>query len=298
MKNILACLMSLFLFAHVTVLGAYAETTDIQPTERSLTQLLTGSQDAGGLVPAIDPERLPEELPSVEGLPVLVQFTFDCWEFASIDQLDEAVQKYANTSYINYVVLDEEPVDLLDHRDGSTYLISSFDPIPNYLLDIADQSATQSFCGEIYTIENMFSLQVRKNDFHRSEIGAIVYYFTNGGVFVRYHDIVNGENREYTLQDFQKKARSYCEFLDHYQKHIYAYEQDHGPTVGNCAPDFLTFMQDPEAAYERYNYHTIPWTEKFPWAVPGICCVAVVILAPVTFLVVHNIRKKREQAVE
>ena len=66
MKKIL-CFLIIFIMCVVMCISANATEEN-----RPLTELLIESQNAGGLVPELDPSRLPDDVPSVEGKPVLV----------------------------------------------------------------------------------------------------------------------------------------------------------------------------------------------------------------------------------
>ena len=287
MKRATFFLIAIVFFLQMTGVGVCAETTSLQPKEQSLTQLLTKSQDAGGLVPAIDPERLPEELPSVEGLPILVQFPYGCWNLAVEDDFYKAVQSFSQKAVIEYIVLSEAPVLLCDNRDVETYRLSTMASVPGYIRGFARLSTKQHFLGELRTIQN--AIVLRDGPYSST---ALVYLITDRGIFVRFYDS-DTEALEYTLEDFRTNAKDYCDFLDYYADYLRAYQKEYGNIIGG-PPSYYYFIRDPEAAYERYNYHTVPWTEQYPWAIPGICCVALVTLTPLVFLVIHTIRKKRE----
>ena len=198
--------------------------------------------------------------------------------------LEDAIQQAIKDVGVDYIVLEEHPVCLYDNRNGKPYSAIAMDPIPTYITDIMNASTEQSFCGTIHTVQNV--LYFNDDTVNRD---AIVYYITSGGTFVRFYESWQSTPVEYTLEEFQSDAKAYCAFLEY---HIENRNKDEDISIGPL-PVFLYFTEDPEGAYENSRYRHIPWTERYPWALPGIICVTLVTFTPLVFLLSHKIIKKR-----
>lgn len=287
MKRKIMLLIVMALFLRSSSFGACAETVVPQPEKQTLLELLTQSQDVGGLVPAVDPTRLPEEMPSVEGKPVLPVFRNAGWEYAAMDDLEDSIRQAVEDVGVDYIVLDESPVILYDNHNGKPYSAFAMDLVPTYITDIMNGSTEQSFLGTVHTVESVLYFS---ND--TINMDAIVYYMTSGGTFVRVYDNWQSSPLEYTLEEFLPKAKAFCSFIEYYQMNR---NMEGDNSVGGY-PRFVYFIEDPERAYENSRYRYRPWTERYPWALPGISCVALVTVAPLVFLAIHKFRKKREKA--
>ena len=247
----------------------------------------TSFQNIDGLIPAIDPERLPEELPSVEGMQVLPVFHVVGWEYAAMENFGDTILRAVEDVGVDYVILDETPFVLYDNHDSHRYSLSVFDSIPTYVSDIMNSGSEIRFLDTVNSVESIICF-----DGSRSYRETIVYFITDNGVYVR---VYNNAILEYALEDFQTNSKLYYDFLNHYHEYDELMTKEHGRTLGG-PPRFDYFMNDPEAVYAEYTI--LPWTERYPWALPSICCVAVMILVPAALLIVHNVRKKREQVDE
>ena len=141
---IICTILSIMLFISV-----YANATE---EDRPLTDLLTESQNAGGLVPELDPKRLPADFPSIEGKPILVAFRVDSWGDFTQYSLEELYEK---SRYIEYIVIDKTVtvISAQNNQTGENYQIQSVEDfyygegVPAFITDILDGSNRQTFCG-------------------------------------------------------------------------------------------------------------------------------------------------------
>lgn len=240
----------------------------------ALLELLADNQNAGGLVPALDPAKLPEELPSVAGKPILVSIHGRCWPYAAKTDLSQVVAEAMKNGRLNYVLLEDDPVYLWETDAGVYYPGHYFQAVhggqvQTYLQDIMDGTVRQSFLGREYEIQNILCIDGTTN-----HDGAVVYYITDGGTFVRYYQDQVSSAVELTMEDFCAKATDYYDTKMAYVTSV---------EVGDGNISFGSYLEDPVAFREKYApKQTAHW-----WLIAGGA--AVVLTAAV---VVFMIRRK------
>ena len=194
------------------------------------------------------------------------------------------------TASTNYIVFSDEslttksPSNVVIKDDSQLYSVYI------YSRDVAQQDDILSVLGEDVKAEKTYYLA----NIDRLS-GLYIYYETNVGDFVYYC--------AYTRED----AAEYLFPLDVFyvlQEDLEEFCSTHGwmTTTYLGLEEMLEYSDYPDLSkYELSTYnshHPTPSKEQYPWVLPSICCVAVVILALVTFLAVHKNRQKRNQTIE
>ena len=230
MKKMIICLIALSL-----CVGMLCTTACASPEEGSLLELLIEMPYAGGIVPELNPDYFPAKLKdySVEGKPILVTFNTNGWYYAAQPELDAAIDEACREGAIDYMVLDEMPVRICKLTTREEYHSPVFDEIPVYISDIMNGSVKQAFCGDEYTIKNLICF-----DSASSLKGVIVYYITDGGVFVRYYENYTSQAVEFAFEKFQPYAEAYHEITTSYE---YNYDENGSPKTGGIS--FIDFIQ-------------------------------------------------------
>lgn len=255
---------------------------------KPLTDLLTESQNAGGLVPGIELSRLPDELPSVDGLPILVCIRGMNWNRLATLSFEDAVAQAFEDSGAQYVVLDPPLRRICSYAAFEPYQIETIGPTaPTYITDIVEGKQKQTFLGAEYTVENVICFDGSGN--HHDH--TAVFYLTDGGTFVRVYNRTDTTAVEFTLEDFQEKAHNYYSFITSYE---YLYNEDGKERNAAGAGFFLDYTVNPERYHQRYRHRSI--TERFPYLIPAVGGLAVMIIVPVSCLIVFRIRKKKAVA--
>ena len=253
---------------------------------KPLTDLLTESQNAGGLVPGIELSRLPDEFPSVDGLPILVCIRGMNWNRLATLSFEDAVTQAFEDSGAQYVVLQPPLRRICSYAAFEPYQIETISSTaPTYITDIVEGKQKQTFLGAEHTVENVICFDGLKHHDHTA-----VFYLTDGGTFVKVYNRTDTAAVEFTLEDFQEKAYAYYSFKNSYE-YLYNEAGERRGEVG--AGFFLDYTMNPERYHQRYRHRSI--AERFPYLIPAVCAVAVMVIVPVGYLLVCRIRKRRNE---
>lgn len=252
-----------------------------------LTDLLINSQNAGGLVPGIDSSRLPEELPSVDGLPILVCIQGMNWKYIATLSFEDAVSKAYEDSGAKFVVLGQSLKVISSWPAFEPYQIQTIGPtVPTYISDIVEGERRQTFLGADHTVKNVICFDGLNHHDHTA-----VFYITDGGTFVRIYARSDAAAVEFLLDDFQEKVCAYYSFVNSYE-YLYNEAGEERGEVG--AGFFLDYTMNPERYHQRYRHRSLG--ERSPYLIPVICAVAVMTAVPICYLIICRLRKKKREA--
>ena len=251
-----------------------------------ITDLLTESQNAGGLVSGIELTRLPDALPSVDGLPILVCIRNMNWDRLATLSFEDAVAYAFEDSGAQYVVLQPPLRRICSYAAFEPYQIETIGPTaPTYITDIVEGKQKQMFLGAEHTVENVICFDGLRGHDHTA-----VFYLTDGGTFVRVYYRTDATAVEFALEEFQEKARDYYSFITSDE---YLYDENGKERNAAGAGFFLDYTTNPEWYHQRYRHRSI--AERFPYLIPAVCAVAVMVIVPVGYLLVCRIRKRRNE---
>jgi hypothetical protein len=272
----------------VLCLSVPANATEKNPP---LTELLTESHNAGGLVSGIEQSRLPDELPSVDGLPILVCIWGMNWDrLATLSFEDAVTQAFAHRG-AQYVVLEPPLRRICSYAAFEPYQIETIGPkVPTYISDILDGGQRQVFLGTEHTVENVICFD---GLIHHDDMA--VFYLTDGGTFVRIYDRSDSIAVEFALEDFQEKANAYYSFTNSYE-YLYNEAGKRRGEVG--AGFFLDYTMNPEKYHERYRHRNVSEPSSNPILV--IVCVIIALAIVVIMLcwfICHRKRKKFDETI-
>lgn len=249
---------------------------------RPLTDLLTESPNAGGLVPEVDSSLIPDSLSSIDGKPVLVMLPVLKWKYVAELPIEEAIQKTYDDVGALYIVIEENSRTIID---ASTTMYKSPNNLGNswsnldYVLSDIRGGVNQLFLGTEYTIENVICI----GDMFDYEVDRIVYYFTDGGVFVRFYEH-DSPAVEFSLQDFQENAQKFYSFLTSYE---FTYDENGTQRSFVGGFSFISYTEYPEWYHERVRHQSL--TERYPliYLILVVCCLVICVFFA------RRIRKKK-----
>lgn len=282
---IICTILSIMLFISV-----YANATE---EDRPLTDLLTESQNAGGLAPELDPNRLPDDFPSVEGKPILVVFQVDSWNDFTQYNLEELYEKSA---FIEYTVIGKTItiVSTRDRQPDEKYQIQSVDDIyrgkglPAFITDILNSSSRQTFFGIERDVQNVICI--------RGFGLSFVYYITDSGIFVRAYKLFDATKpcaAEFTFRDFQIKFGLYIDF---FRSDWYQCDADGNSTASVGGHFFLTYIKYPELIHERYRFSYRSIADRHPYLIPLVCIGAALGIGRAVYCFIRDNKKKNCEA--
>lgn len=266
-------------------ISAHADNVDTTANEKPIIDVIKEQRDVDSTNIIFNRELYSDEILHYYISPenaILTTSVSSIWEWGGYD-VDVAVEKSRSTFNEYYYVFDEVPLVVGPHVDGTSVGIREIEePIPTFIQDIIDSTIYQS---ELHTPGDEYTKIVCLDGNNMRE-GTTVYYMKDTGTIVRYYPDYLSPAVDYVLEDFQKYAAAYWE---------YVLACNHG--YENTGPQsFLDFVAA-GGEYTASDYADTSENENsdrsWVWITVGIGISVAAVLAGAAGIMLYRKRKKQ-----